>query len=364
MASFLLVLSVWTMAADTTAMAQPQPQQRVYPIGYFERLRQENSSLVASAAPSASNDNLFTVVTTQDNNQTFDLAQLIFFLPFSNSTSVREEVQDDLAASVLAMYHFNNPQLSPHLTPSSLAACPNLKLTAEFYDTEYSPIDSTRRFTSILQRNPITLASPKVAGVIGAYRSAVTSPLAILTGVNTIPQVSYASTSTDFDVKEQYPFFGRTIQSSTGEAQVALEFFKSVQATHVGVLFVTDAFGSALQKAFQDAASEAGIVTDSVAFSYSADPDGDEIPTAVESLRTTQFRLIYVIAFEVHYDRIMTSAYEQGMTGDNYLWIFNGLDIATFQRDGRYPPGEFLEWSVTNPVVAVVVSCMHTYIHT
>lgn len=322
--------------------------QGMYSIDYFDRLRNNSASLLSSSSPSSSNDRLYNVTT--NDGQNFQLAQFTVFLPFSDGTSIRHEVQDDLAVALMAIYHFNNPELSPHLTPADLAGC-NIKLTAEFFDTAYSPIDSTRRFTKILQRDG-TLAEPAPSGVIGAYRSAVTSPLAILTGVNDIPQVSYASTSTDFDVKEQYPYFGRTIQSSTGEAQVALDLFKSLNATHVGVLFVTDAFGSALQKAFQDAASEEGIITDSVAFSYSADPDGDEIKNAVESLAKTQFRLIYVIAFEVHYDSIMTSAYELGLTGDEYLWIFNGIDIAAFQRDARYPPGTFsklLAHNVTPP---------------
>ncbi len=54
------------------------------------------------------------------------------------------------------------------------------------------------------------------------YRSVVTSPLAILTGVNDVPHFSYASTSLNLDVKEQYPISGRTVTSSVGEAAVVL----------------------------------------------------------------------------------------------------------------------------------------------
>ena len=303
----------------------------VYDVDYFDKLRE------GEGLKNAENDRLFEV--SDDGGNTFRLAQITVFLPFSDGSSLREAVEDDLAASLMGIHHFNNPELSPHLNEEDLKDC-NIKLTAEFFDTEYSPIDSTRLFTDILQREH-TLVEPAPAGVIGAYRSAVTSPLAILTGVNDIPQISYASTSTDFDVKEQYPLFGRTIQSSTGEAQVALELFKSLKASHVGVLFVTDAFGSALQKAFQDAASEADIVTDSVAFSYSADPNGTEIRNAVTSLAQTNFRFFYVIAFENHYASIMKSAHEQKLIGDDFLWIFDGLDSATFHREAVHEPGEF-----------------------
>lgn len=306
-----------------------------YDLRYFDNLRSDATLLQSSQPSPANGDRMWEVTTTE--GETFSLAQITAFLPFTDGNAIREAVEDDLAATLMAIHHFNNPELSPHLEPEELEGC-NIKLTAEFHDTRYSPIDSTRRFTNILQREN-RLSDPLPAGVIGAYRSAVTSPLAILTGVNDIPQISYASTSTDFDVKEQYPLFGRTIQSSTGEALVALELFKSLSASHVGVLFVTDAFGSALQKAFQDAASEAEIVTDSVAFSYSADLTGSEIPNAVESLKKTQFKLFYVIAFEVHYESIMKAAYDQGLIGDDYLWIFDGFDSATFHRNAAYPPG-------------------------
>jgi hypothetical protein len=306
-----------------------------YDLDYFDRLRTAPLLTTSAIKSPANEDRMWEVTTTE--GETFSLAHITAFLPFSDGTSIREAVEDDLAATLMAIHHFNNPELSPHLTPEDLADC-NIKLTAEFQDTRQSPIDSTRRFTNILQRQNV-LSEPLPAGVIGAYRSAVTSPLAILTGVNDIPQISYASSSTDFDVKEQYPLFGRTIHSSTGQALVALELFQSLGASHVGVLFVTDAFGSALQKAFQDTASEAGVVTDSVAFSYSADLEGREIPKAVESLKKTQFKLFYVIAFEVHYESIMEAAYEQGLIGDDYLWIFDGFDSATFHRNAVYPPG-------------------------
>ena len=64
-------------------------------------------------------------------------------------------------------------------------------------------------------------------------------------------------------------------------------------------LYLQDAYGSALQKAFQDAANDAGLITDSVAFSFSADANGDEIENAIDHLERTKFRLFYVICFDM-----------------------------------------------------------------
>lgn len=120
---------------------------------------------------------------------------------------------------------------------------------------------------------------------------------------------------------------------------MAVEYFKGLETEHVGILFVTDAYGSALQKAFQDAAAEANITTASVAFSYSAGANGDEIPNAVKSLVSIKYRYIYAICFDSHYDPIMTAAYNEGLTGADYLWVFPGLDKGNFQSYAKYPPG-------------------------
>ena len=298
---------------------------------YYDRLRTDPSFV--EQVQGSNESNVFQVVDSQGDE--YRLADISSFLPFSDGTKFRPTVKNEAIAALLAIYHFNNPTKNPILDVKELEGC-NVRLTTQFLDTQFSPINTTRSFTDILLRNH-SLETPLPTSVIGAYRSATTSPLAILTGVNDIPQVSYASTSTDFDVKEQYPLFGRTIPSTIGEAQVAIEYFQVLGASHVGILFVTDAYGSALQKAFQDAASEAGITTASVAFSASA--DRADIPNAIASLAGTQFRYIYSICFNFHYDSIMTAAYEKKLTGKDFFWVFPGLDMDNFQMSAVYPPG-------------------------
>ena len=302
-------------------------------LDYYDRLRVDPS--LVQSVQSSNVSHVFSVVDSQGDE--YRLADISSFLAFSEGSLLRPNVDKEAIASLLAIYHFNNPDQSPILNAEELEGC-NVRLTTEFFDTQFSPINTTRTFTDILLRQH-SLETPLPTSVMGAYRSATTSPLAILTGVNEIPQVSYASTATDFDVKEQYPLFGRTIPSAIGEAQVAVNYFRDLGASHVGILFVTDTYGSALQKAFQDAAAEAGITTASVAFSYSASADGDEIPHAVAELAETQFRYIYAICFDSHYVSIMTAASEHEITGKDFLWVFPGLDKDGFQSNALYPPG-------------------------
>lgn len=209
---------------------------------YFDSLRLSPPGVVAKA-PEDGSTVYRVAVTSLDDNSTvaYRLAGLMGFLPFTDVNSgerILPETINDAFAALMAVYHFNNIQKSPILTEEDVAECPDLRLTMELLDTEFSPIETTRAFTSVLQRTP-SFRVPFPSAVIGAYRSAVTSPLAILTGVNDIPQVSYASTAVDFDVKAQYPLFGRTVTSSIGEAEAAVQYFKSINSTHVAILFVT-----------------------------------------------------------------------------------------------------------------------------
>lgn len=310
--------TLWTLLWSSSVLGQGTRDP-----SYYDDLRDENADMLEKVDISAES-NVF-LVQLEGQSVEYRLAELKAFLPLSNGDSVRQGYQDDAAAALLAVYHFNNLDMSPVLEEEDDLKDCNVKLTMEIVDSKFSPIGSTRVFTESLHTEN-TLKTPLPAAVIGAYRSATTSPLAILTGVNGIPQASYASSSTDFDVKEQFPLFGRTVTSSTGEAKVALDYFNSIGASHVGVLFVTDAYGSALQKAFQDAANDAGMITDSVAFSFSADLNGDEIENAIEHLRETQFRLFYVICFENHLKPIVEMAQKYGIIGPEYLWIFPGFE--------------------------------------
>lgn len=202
---------------------------------YFDNLR--INATIISNVDKLSTSIYEVTVNSSLGDETYRLVDIVGFFSFTNGTHPRPGVPNDAAAMLLAMYHFNNIHLSPILNVKEIGDC-NIRLTGRFNDSQLSSIATTRAITKILQQNS-QLSTPAPGAVIGALRSSQTSPLAILTGVNNIPQLSYASTSSFFDVKEQYPLFGRTVTNSDGEAAVAAQFFNSIGATHVGVLFIT-----------------------------------------------------------------------------------------------------------------------------
>ena len=312
-------------------------------LSYYDRLRLEGVS--GSAFSEERPESSVALVIDDKRNETYRMAHLASFLPFSNKAGVRSGMHNVAAAALLAIHHFNNKDSSPVPQLHDMKDC-NVRLTMEFIDSKFDPLASTSilLYDVLPRRENRTLENPPPAALVGAYRSAVTSPLAILSGVNDMLQVSSLSTASDFENKAHYPYFGRTCPSAYGEAQVAVDYYNFLSSRlgkpvrYVAVLFVSDNFGSAVQKAFQDFASNDDIETVSYSFSYSSDPS--EIVNAVEALVKSEYRYFYVVCFVRHYPVIMEEAHKQGITGDDYFWLFHGPGPPAFQRNLRYPRGE------------------------
>jgi Receptor family ligand binding region/7 transmembrane sweet-taste receptor of 3 GCPR len=293
-------------------------------------------------------------VSVPNSTREYVLGELSAFLPFTiDGTNPGPGMQADAFAALLAVYHFNNPELSPILDPVLVQSmCPDLRFTMSLSDSQLYPIETTRLFIQQLKSKK-SLTRPPTTGILGAYRSSVSLPLAILSGVNQIPQISPASTANDFDEKEQFPLFGRTVWTANDEARVAVEFFSSIKSTHVVVLYLTvrsnrapffcvfsaltytrfsnpvylvqDTYGSSLQKAFQDAASKANITTTQVAMSYNIQQNLEEVSDAIGQANASQFRHVYAICFEQQLPALLNEADRQGLVGDDYFWVFPGI---------------------------------------
>mmetsp|Transcript_46585 Transcript_46585/g.141108 ORF Transcript_46585/g.141108 Transcript_46585/m.141108 type:complete len:1062 (-) Transcript_46585:222-3407(-) len=379
-------LAFLTFAASVAAAVPSDPSAP----DYYDAIREDDSGYGAVLPGDDGAGSNMIRFTSEDGDTSYRLADVTALLPYtfgSGSTASgnglitggddedqaiaaesdaavrpRSSVQDHAAALLLACYHFNTKKLTDTLDIKDEVLAKayfetNVRLTASLYDTQFSPIESTRLLTKVLDRSPAR-DKPLPQAIVGAYRSACTSPTAILSGVNGIPQISYHSSGTDFDNKEQYPLFARTVPSSGGDAQAVVDYLQSLGIKYLGVIFVTDAFGSAYQKSLQDAAGEANppIRTDSVSFSYKSasggragftsaeiGPDGEleggeegsqEIKNAIQSLKHTKYKYFVAIVGEEHYSRVMREAYAQDIAGKDYVWLFTGgVDRRTFQDE-------------------------------
>ena len=387
------------LALDSTSAAfsrfsesvlESQESQESLPPDYFDKLEEsakESSENVDNVfkgnneGAEVSKANLVEVMT--EDIRRYRLGKISSLLPYSVEGTRRAKVEDDSFALLLAIHHFNNGQLldsvltwnsdsdsdSDTTLRESYSKC-NLRLTTEILDSQFSPIESIRHLTSIHTRPVHPIA------VLGPYRSACTHTSALVTGVNSVLHAGYHASSTDLDNREQYPHYVRTVPNARGDVTAAVDYFVDVlQVQYVGVLFVTDAYGSSAQVAFQEAARRRDLNIRSFSFSESSDNDeldekeetqedeldnakdhrdhnveeilkgGDrkehpfifEILNAVQNLKQLQYRYFFAIVSDDHYDPIMEIAHINGITGEDYFWLFTtGVSRENFQSNARF----------------------------
>ena len=266
--------------------------------------------------------------TTTNNNNNYRLASVKIFVPFQGGRGA-----DDAFAAFLGIHQFH------HQLESSVKYSCNVRLVADVFDTALSPIQATKQFNEILQQDDVPTA------ILGAFRSAVTSPLAILSGLEDVVQISHASTSIELDIKEQFPYLGRTVPSAYGEARVAVDFLQTqVSSTHFVILSVADTFGSSLEKAVVQVARDYGLYTQSYFIPYevdNGDSDGDAGTTetattlndVLRQVKDSDIKHIFAICSEQQLESLLPAANEVGLMEDDVFWLFSGLDMDSFVSD-------------------------------
>ena len=118
-------------------------------------------------------------------------------------------------ASLLAVQHLNSqtntivPNLGSLFPPSAGHTVASLP-----YDSGSNKADSIKSYR---------LARAAGAhAIVGAARSACSIPIAMLGGIDAMPQVSSSSSSHTLSNKEDYPFFARTYPSDNAITEVEL----------------------------------------------------------------------------------------------------------------------------------------------
>lgn len=272
----------------------------------FDNLRQLSPDQILTETRPSSH-----VIKTPVNGTTLRLCHLTSMLP---TTSDGTSLQADFglfteAAGMLAMIDFNsrNDAIVPAL--KRIRNDCNVRLTMEFQDTQFSPIEASRVLTQDLLRREHSLVSPRPISMVGATRSAVTGPLAVLGGINDLPIVSYGSTSSQLDDTASYPFFGRPVPTNEGDAVAIISYLRNVLGvTHCGCLFVKDGYGLAYHEEF----IHAGRLLDPPMTVESAPyiPDSAEsIRDAVETILRSRYTFVFGIISTPTYDSVMREAY-------------------------------------------------------
>jgi hypothetical protein len=251
---------------------------------------------------------------------------------------------EDAAAVALAIQQLNTGDGSIIPEIAGLPDRCKVRFTVEYGDTQYSGGVTVKHVVQQVNRDPpngIDVSERLPCAYIGAYRSAVSIPMSIVTGVFGLPQISGASTSVDLDDKEQYSLFGRTVPSDEGNAVPFIIYMReTLNIQHLAVLNVNDSYGNAFAEGLRRAAEQ--YAPDMVIVQIPVDDSESSRNAAITALKDSEFRFVFCLVFDVvTHDALLTEAYRQGVAGDGFHnWImgdsFAGiLDGRTFVKDSE-----------------------------
>ena len=152
-------------------------------------------------------------------------------------------------STFLAAHHVRNGDNS--VVPNLHALTGNLDLSLEMYDTQM--------FEQVAIRGYLDGRSKGARALIGAQRSAVSMPLALLSGIDQIPQCSFWSSSPSLSNKLLYPYFGRTFPSDAVTALAVPGLLRYFGWASIGVVHVNDAYANAYAEGLRENAPEANV---------------------------------------------------------------------------------------------------------
>jgi len=290
------------------------------------------SALTSRGPPAESNDEKDDTATSKNTKTTTHS-----LLPRGQNGT---QAYADLSGIILAIHHFNNGigTIVPTLT-NLHKTCPiRFALHDDFYDSESSQTVAASHFGNSVILNP----ERPPGALVGAYRSSVSVPLAILGGAYEIPMVSPLSTSSELDDKNVYKYFGRLIPSDAGTARGVVDYLKGLEVGHLGILYVNDPYGSnyyeSIVKASFTRPPNDRIIVKGNSFPSIVDPAQD-IKRAVRQLAKNDYRYFFGVFYSEHYETIMKYAYQYGIAGPGFVWIISDGLSDKFLEGRTYKDG-------------------------
>jgi hypothetical protein len=283
---------------------------------------------------------------------TIRLGKLLGILPTSvgNEDVARPFWLSIEVAAFLAVIDFNerSSKFSDSIYESTRDC--NLFLTMDFRDSAFSPIVAGKEFQdTFLFSNEQNLMRPRPMAVVGPVRSEVSDIVSTLGGVGTTktkgvddgddthssgsggtPNISPSARSARLDNNEQYPFFGRTIPTNTGEAMALCLYLQSINVRRLAILHVSDNYGDDFSLEVQNAARQFGISIFSVSYTDGLD---EELDSAISQLKTSDYKYFFGIFSAGSVDTTVLRLYGEGLLNrTDTVWLFGETTNESFDR--------------------------------
>ncbi|GMI06498.1 hypothetical protein TrVE_jg1444 [Triparma verrucosa] len=236
--------------------------------------------------------------------------------------------------AILAVKDFNarDARYTPSLADSDYASC-DVQFNPTMYDSGSVAKGSILAYRAARADNLEGDGSYSLHSILGCARSDASKPMAILGGIDGIPQMSYWSTSDAMEDKSIYTNFGRSIPPDSATTKAAAELMSKLGYTYVGVSYVDDAYGSSWKDGFVRACSEMTCKdADGQPIAGSSCPiqvitsgliggNQDSVKQSVNIFKAANVKVGIVVTFDDDWNWWIEEAVANGMIGDDYFWV-------------------------------------------
>ncbi|XP_069942586.1 metabotropic glutamate receptor 8-like [Cherax quadricarinatus] len=169
-------------------------------------------------------------------------------------------------------------------------------------------------------KKPIYIPPKPVIGVIGAASSSVSVMIANILRLFKIPQISYASTSTELSDKSRFEYFSRVVPPDNFQAMAMVEVVKAFNWQYVSTLADEGDYGEKGIASFTKLAEKSGICI-AVSERIQRITKPEDFDLIIERLYTKpQARVIIMFVDEDNTRRVLAAAVKAGKAGQ-FLWV-------------------------------------------
>ncbi|XP_022098848.1 metabotropic glutamate receptor 3-like [Acanthaster planci] len=159
-----------------------------------------------------------------------------------------------------------------------------------------------------------------VAGVIGGSYSTVSIQVANLLRLFQIPQISYASTSSELTDRKRFEYFARTVPPDTLQAKAIADIIASFGWTYVSTVASDGNYG---ESGIYEFTKEAGLRNICIAKSEKIrrSADSETYDNIIRGLRRKQNAKVVVLFTRVEDARDLLSAAKRANLSENFIWL-------------------------------------------
>ena len=160
-----------------------------------------------------------------------------------------------------------------------------------------------------------------VAATIGPLESFISIPVASFFRLFQMPQVSYGSTSTELNNRDQYGYFFRTIPAHDTQAEAMIDMMLHYKWDHVSVVYSNNLFGDSFNHHFLQVAKDKEICIDADEPIRDDFEDSDYRKLLKLLFQNTTANVIVLLATSDHADNFIKHARMVKKSNRNIVWI-------------------------------------------